>query len=62
MVTAKVGGLMAFATKKMSCIGCKVPLDHNGNVHLSSGFLVFRLCFYMALSITVYLQNFKKVS
>jgi len=29
MVASKVGGLMAFAKKKSSCIGCKVPLDDN---------------------------------
>lgn len=32
VVTSKVGGLMAFAKKKSSCIGCKVPLDHDGAV------------------------------
>ncbi|KAL4224603.1 DNA polymerase delta catalytic subunit [Mactra antiquata] len=31
-VTAKVGGLMAFAKKKSLCIGCKVPLDNDGAV------------------------------
>lgn len=30
--TSKVGGLMQYATKKSSCIGCKVPLDHDGAV------------------------------
>ncbi|XP_052225251.1 DNA polymerase delta catalytic subunit-like [Dreissena polymorpha] len=32
MMTSKVGGLMAFATKKSSCIGCKVPLDNDAAV------------------------------
>ncbi|XP_060591908.1 DNA polymerase delta catalytic subunit-like isoform X2 [Ruditapes philippinarum] len=32
VVTSKVGGLMAFAKKKSSCIGCKVPLDNDGAV------------------------------
>ena len=36
VVTAKVGGLMAFTTKKVSCIGCKVPLDHNGKSRVST--------------------------
>lgn len=32
MVTAKIGGLMAFATKKEKCIGCKTVLDDKSAV------------------------------
>ena len=28
MVTSKVGALAAFTKKKMTCIGCKVPLEN----------------------------------
>ncbi|XP_038608868.1 DNA polymerase delta catalytic subunit [Tachyglossus aculeatus] len=32
MLTAKVGGLMAFATKRSCCIGCRAVLSHHGAV------------------------------
>ncbi|XP_052797645.1 DNA polymerase delta catalytic subunit-like [Mya arenaria] len=32
LVASKVGGLMSFAKKKSSCIGCKVPLDDDSAV------------------------------
>ena len=30
VLTAKVGGLMAFATKKSTCVGCRALLPHHG--------------------------------
>uniref|UniRef100_A0A2D4LNS3 DNA-directed DNA polymerase n=1 Tax=Micrurus spixii TaxID=129469 RepID=A0A2D4LNS3_9SAUR len=32
VLTAKVGGLMAFATKRSTCIGCRAVLNHHGAV------------------------------
>lgn len=32
VLTAKVGGLMAFATKKSTCVGCRALLPHHGAV------------------------------
>ncbi|KAJ6654838.1 hypothetical protein lerEdw1_006527 [Lerista edwardsae] len=32
VLTAKVGGLMAFATKRSTCIGCRAVLSHHGAV------------------------------
>uniref|UniRef100_A0A8D0GRX4 DNA-directed DNA polymerase n=1 Tax=Sphenodon punctatus TaxID=8508 RepID=A0A8D0GRX4_SPHPU len=32
VLTAKVGGLMAFATKRSTCIGCRALLNHHGAV------------------------------
>uniref|UniRef100_A0ABM5GSA5 DNA polymerase n=2 Tax=Pogona vitticeps TaxID=103695 RepID=A0ABM5GSA5_9SAUR len=32
VLTAKVGGLLAFATKKSTCIGCRAVLNHHGAV------------------------------
>ncbi|XP_069738764.1 LOW QUALITY PROTEIN: DNA polymerase delta catalytic subunit [Phaenicophaeus curvirostris] len=32
VLTAKVGGLMAFATKRSSCVGCRAVLPHHGAV------------------------------
>ncbi|KAE8594078.1 hypothetical protein XENTR_v10019439 [Xenopus tropicalis] len=32
VLTAKVGGLMAFAKKRSTCIGCKATLNHDGAV------------------------------
>jgi len=31
MVASKVGGLAAFTKKRETCIGCKTPLDKQGN-------------------------------
>ncbi|KAF1612187.1 UNVERIFIED_CONTAM: DNA polymerase delta catalytic subunit, partial [Eudyptes pachyrhynchus] len=32
VLTAKVGGLMAFATKRSTCVGCRAVLPHHGAV------------------------------
>lgn len=32
VLTAKVGGLMAFATKRSTCIGCRAVLNHHGEI------------------------------
>uniref|UniRef100_A0A8D0GSU0 DNA-directed DNA polymerase n=1 Tax=Sphenodon punctatus TaxID=8508 RepID=A0A8D0GSU0_SPHPU len=32
VLTAKVGGLMAFATKRSTCIGCRALLNHHGEL------------------------------
>ncbi|XP_027705570.1 DNA polymerase delta catalytic subunit-like [Vombatus ursinus] len=32
VLTAKVGGLLAFATRRSSCIGCRAVLSHHGAV------------------------------
>lgn len=34
VLTAKVGGLMAFATKRSTCIGCRAVLNHHGEILL----------------------------
>jgi len=31
MVASKVGGLAAFTKKRETCIGCKTPLDKQGD-------------------------------
>jgi len=31
MVASKVGGLAAFTKKRETCIGCRTPLDKQGN-------------------------------